>query len=739
MKLWLLSSENPLQPVSGMGRYVQRWATLLSKAGVAVTVIAPGDSNASSKMPDGWVNHTFVTRNQVSPAFDYQSAPDTHGSFPYNMLDYQTALSWQFADEIARLAGANGAPDVIESQECLGIAYYYLQRKLLNADYPVKAPLCMVHHAPDFLRRAANHESVYKFPHYWHGQMEKACIIGADQRVVPSTFLVQQLRDALPGHALEFHTVPLPYELPAQTEPQRNANQVVFIGRLEVCKGVIELVQAFSRIWSAGGETVLDLIGGDTLYAPRGMMLGEFLRRKYQRWIDAGRLRIHGALPFAEAQAIASNATVQVVPSTWENYPYACIEAMAAGRIVLASTSGGQAEMILAEGNQPCGFRFDWGIEGDFEQQLTKALSLATPDAKRVGENARARIQSLCAPEVVVSERMKLYHSLIEGGANKPSRVFPFVNSECHAPPSIKEASQTNTGRVTAVIPYYNMGAFIEETIQSIFASTYTNLEILIVNDGSDDIASQVKLEELRTRYPEKFRVHTTSNHGLAAARYTGASLAIGEFLLFCDADDAIEPTYIAKALHVLNRWDNIHLVYSWERYFGDGHDVWPNWNLEFPYLLGHNLCPSRPVVRRDSFLHAVRNQARTLPYNFEDYEAWIAMLGAGLGGVSLPEILVRYRIRSGSLWQASTRDQQLYLYEQLVRLHPALYQRWGGELFALQNANGPAHTWNRPAGNPPFEDRENAFNHTLGLKNAEINRLKQATLMPVLTTQPLP
>jgi hypothetical protein len=136
--------------------------------------------------------------------------------------------------------------------------------------------------------------------------------------------------------------------------------------------------------------------------------------------------------------------------------------------------------------------------------------------------------------------------------------------------------------------------------------------------------------------------------------------------------------------------------VYSWVRYFGESTDIWPTWNAEFPYLLGHNMVPALAVVRRSAFLRWARNKPE-FEYNFEDFESWIALLEASSVGVSLPHLLVRYRVRAGSLYRSSNRNQLIYLYDLLTQRHAEAYREWGVELFNLQNANGPGRLWNHP------------------------------------------
>jgi hypothetical protein len=159
--------------------------------------------------------------------------------------------------------------------------------------------------------------------------------------------------------------------------------------------------------------------------------------------------------------------------------------------------------------------------------------------------------------------------------------------------------------------------------------------------------------------------------------------------------------------------------VYSWVRYFGGSDELWPTWNAEFPYLLGHNMLTPLAVLRRGAFLRCARNQPE-FEYNFEDFESWAALVAAGGVGVSLCQPLVCYRVRDGSMYRSATRNQKLYLYDLLSRRHAALYQRWGVELFNLQNANGPGYRWNYPAEDrfPLEEERDRLW--------SEVRRLAQ-------------
>src|SRR6185295_252898 len=92
----------------------------------------------------------------------------------------------------------------------------------------------------------------------------------------------------------------------------------------------------------------------------------------------------------------------------------------------------------------------------------------------------------------------------------------------------------------TIIIPAYNYGHFIAQSIESVQAQTYSNWECIIVDDGStDDTANVVRKF---TEQDERVKFFKQRNQGLAAARNTGIANSSGEYVQFLDADDLIEP-----------------------------------------------------------------------------------------------------------------------------------------------------------------------------------------------------
>lgn len=706
MKIWILCSELPTTPFpGGIARYVDNFARAAGAQGHEVLVIVRGEEETCQVVAPGYRCLTFASAYARLGAEAPSARPDEHAAYPYNLLDYWTAHAFEVAGVVERVAREEGAPDVIEAQEYAAVAYYVQQRQLTDAGYLPGVPTVIHLHSPGDILRRVNQEPRYRLPQYWWSRLELATLRAADAIVSPSHFLAGQVqREMLDDDGTPVTVVPYPHmpELPEVTGPGEE-HRVVMVGRLEVRKGVLELLRASEELWREGEPLTVHLVGGETRFFPRGEGMESYLRRTYAQRLTEGRLHLYGHCAYPEAQEQVRRAAIAAVPSRWDNFPNTCMEAMALGKAVLASRQGGQAEML---GTEPaCGLLFDVGEAGACAEQLRRALAMTAEERSALGARARARLAEMCDPVRVVEQRVAHFQEVLD--RRRPRTHFPFVNKEARegtANAGIVPLAGEKGG-VTVVIPYYNMGRYIDETLASALASTYERLEVVIVDDGSTERESIRKLEEIEAREPARVRVHRQENRGLAEARNAGAAVAGGEYVAFLDADDQYETAFVECAVAVLERYVNVHLVFCWERYFDRSEDIFPGWNLELPYLLAHNLTAPLVVARRDAFLTYGKNRA-SYQYNFEDYDAWLSMVEAGCGGVCLAQILVRYRIRSDGLWQGSNRDQHLHLYERLAEHHAQLYRRYGVELFQLQNANGPAEAWLKPAADSPYEIR---------------------------------
>src|SRR6266851_4746743 len=138
-----------------------------------------------------------------------------------------------------------------------------------------------------------------------------------------------------------------------------------------------------------------------------------------------------------------------------------------------------------------------------------------------------------------------------------------------HYPPAARalvgHMSPSQAGLVSVIIPAYNDAATIERTISSVLNQTYSNLEVLVVDDGSTD-ETAVLVQRMADVDP-RIRLLQKANGGLVSARNHGIAHSGGEFIAPIDADDLWHPEKIEKQVAVMrDRGDQVGLVYCWSR-----------------------------------------------------------------------------------------------------------------------------------------------------------------------------
>ena len=211
-----------------------------------------------------------------------------------------------------------------------------------------------------------------------------------------------------------------------------------------------------------------------------------------------------------------------------------------------------------------------------------------------------------------------------------------------------------STPAVSVVIPAYNSAAFIAETLRSVFSQTFTDYEVLLVNDGSPDTP---QLEAALAPFADRIVYLRQANSGPSGARNLAISRARGEFVALLDSDDVWFPQYLEEQVRRLRADPAIDLIYS------DG-------IIDGGPLHGRRLMqvtPSHPVVTTDRLIaeectvltsctvarRAALVDAGLFDERFrrsEDAHLWLRL---SLGGGRIawhPAVLVRHRRRPGSL-----------------------------------------------------------------------------------------
>jgi GT2 family glycosyltransferase len=226
--------------------------------------------------------------------------------------------------------------------------------------------------------------------------------------------------------------------------------------------------------------------------------------------------------------------------------------------------------------------------------------------------------------------------------------------------------------RISVLVPCFNHGQFIGDAIDSVFAQTLQDFEIVVVDDGSTDPQTRATLAGLPR---ERIDVLTTENRGLPAARNHAAAHARGELFCALDADDRLAPEWFEKAVRMLDERRDVAFVSHWLETFGDERWAWKPERCDLPSLLARNAVNGAALVRRAAF-EAVGGYDATMRQGCEDWDFWLRLVERGFSGAIIPEVLFYYRRRSDSMSRVMLDEQQYRRpLEVLVRKHEAAYR----------------------------------------------------------------
>ena len=221
------------------------------------------------------------------------------------------------------------------------------------------------------------------------------------------------------------------------------------------------------------------------------------------------------------------------------------------------------------------------------------------------------------------------------------------------------------------VVTCHDRGRFLDETVDSLLAQTVQDFEIVVVNDGSTDPMTCRLLADYQR---ERTRVVHSERRGLPGARNLGVARSRGRYLCMVDADDLLEPTYLERSLHALERQPELAFASHWLRTFGDEVVDWTPTDCSLPALLHANTLNGAALLRRDVF-ERIGGFDETFTDGCEDWEFWIRVVAAGHRGTIIPEFLFKYRRRADSMSRRMHGVPGMAaLHRQLMARHPNVF-----------------------------------------------------------------
>ncbi|MGI9666557.1 MAG: glycosyltransferase family 2 protein, partial [Acidimicrobiia bacterium] len=221
------------------------------------------------------------------------------------------------------------------------------------------------------------------------------------------------------------------------------------------------------------------------------------------------------------------------------------------------------------------------------------------------------------------------------------------------------------------VVPCYNQGAFVRQALISVVGQTDPDWGVIIVDDGSDDDETIAILDAIDL---PGVTVYRQENKGLSAARNAGISATSSKYIVPLDADDLVDPGFLAALVGRLEADPGVGYAHCWARLFGDLDAVWATRPVNPYQLLLSNSVVGCVLMRRDAW-ELVGGYDESMKNGNEDWDLWIRMGAARLDGVQVPQPLFWYRKHGVSMSVETESNYEDALTDLAARL-PGIYAR---------------------------------------------------------------
>ncbi len=609
----------------GIGTYIYNACLAMSNRGHRVFLITDCfNDNNLDLLPGGveLVRLHAVRQNRVG------SFVSPHHEYSYRVYDTLLALVAENKINVAEFAefGVEGFA-TIRAKRVLG---QFADTKLI-----VKL------HTPSSLLYTINEDRRLHVDSFCDYTMEDYCVSYADMVTSPSLSLGQYFEKRVGRRYIQ--KCPYPVDLPASSGDRNFTDQQVrrvrLIGSVQVRKGIDTFIKAAVNILHNDPDFLFEIWGADR----NALLFGKTYIDVVVKLIPdefKERIVFAGGVPYSQIPALFQDSCFCVYPSRWENWANVCLEAMSYGCVVLASKEGGMSEMVE---HGKSGFVID-PLNPDDIADTILAFSENKKKLEEISNCAQVRSNEICDPEKTSLQ--------IEQNYQQAMQTKKWQTTGEHAPV------------VSVIIPFYNQPQSLNETIASVKKSTYSNLEIIVVNDGSTTQDANSVFESLTG--VTKVR---KENGGLSSARNAGVVAASGEYVLPLDADDLIEPDYIQKGLEALLNNPELGYVSCHAQNFGEIQNAYIPIGFVpelMPYMNTHGKCTN--LYRKELFAQC--GGYDEVMTSYEDWDFLLTLDENGIEGDVLPDEMFRYRRHFDSMVYVTANRQRADLIQYMMIKH---------------------------------------------------------------------
>ncbi len=648
----LVTSEISPGTAGGIGRLVARLADDLARGSLQVSVVFVGEREAldayAAVAPDG------VAVHHVDDLFADSGADDVPLWAFHWILYYR---SYRVAHALRRLHQLRPL-DVIEFPDYQGLGYVTLKERRLLGTLEGVTMVVRLHGSGELTQTFDGRANHQREAHQTN-DMERYCLRYADSWIVPSVSVgrwYQQYYGIADKSTLT--SVP-PFESmtpAAAPAPNDGPVRILFYGKMQHLKGVDVIVDAFVRARRAGANIELSLVGGDTETGSGSYraLLEKQLPAELARFVS-----FVGRVEPPELPALVTRHDVAVFASRVETFCLAAHELNALGIPLVLPRIVAFAD-FFTDGDD-CAF-----FDGTVASLEAVFCNLRRGEKPLVG---LASNRAYVASQIHVVADYEAIESARRG-----------------IPPALDL-------KVSVIVPYFEMHAYVDQTLESVLASTHRNFEIIVVNDGSRSDEANAKFDLLQQQYRNDPRLIFVrkANGGLGSARNEGIRHARGDVVLPLDSDDLIESDLLSLACTSLARNPDLEGVSFFTSFFADGGDPRAPVDYVIPYDLNRLLImlENRAGTATSAFRKSVFDEDAYDEglKSYEDWELWWRLAERGAKVEVVPRLQFRYRRRAQSMVNTIGASRHLDHIGRIAALHPRMLAGAASQLFLAQCA----------------------------------------------------
>jgi GT2 family glycosyltransferase/glycosyltransferase involved in cell wall biosynthesis/thioredoxin-like negative regulator of GroEL len=603
----------------GVGTAFTSLGEALAAAGHEVTLLFVSGQFCENGTMDQWIAYYKKKNIHFVPM---PVSCNVSITAPWHVFQSYQAYLWLLENDF----------DVIHFSEWKGPGYYTLLAKHQGLAFS-RTLLCVHTHGPTLWHKLSNSELVTKIEDLENDFVERASVKLADFVLSPSQYLLHWMKEQgweLPANCyVQQYVRPATARkpLPGHADALHQVKELVFFGRLEHRKGLALFCDALDKLRDDKELAALTITFLGKPAEINGQTATEYIGNRSQKWPwpcqVIGDKDQAGAMDYLQG-----GPRLAVLPSLVDNLPNTVLECLGACIPFIASNAGGIPEMIVPE---------------DVQATLFDLRPAALAEKLRD----------------VVSNGIRAARSAIEPVANERAWVVWHEGLDIAGEtPAVSVSLDVNQPLVSVCMAHWNRPLYLAQAIASIEAQDYPNIEVVVVDDCSNQPETIAYLDSLESRFRERGwqLLRQPENRFPGAARNRAARTARGEYILFMDDDNVAKPHEISTFVRVAQRTGADVLTCFLDTFDGTtAPTLGQKINSRILFLgdcaaagaLRNWFGDTNSLVRREVFL-ALGGFHEQWGVNHEDYELMARAVLRGYRLEVVPESLVWYRVNEG-------------------------------------------------------------------------------------------